>query len=154
MGVVTGCEACTIEGPACSPSTQDWLNFHRATHRNSKIVTPAIHKISREDPFMDDEKLELRSIIERAILGRNVIDGACAATDALISAGYRKQRVITTVEEANALPVKTFIFDSDECFMQKCTLTKWDHDCFLYAAEEIAYPAIVIQEPTDDEEMS
>ena len=49
---------------------------------------------------MDDEKLELRSIIERAILGRNVIDGACAATDALISAGYRKQRVITTVEEA------------------------------------------------------
>ena len=30
MGVVTGCEACTIEGPACSPSTQDWLNFHRA----------------------------------------------------------------------------------------------------------------------------
>ena len=38
--------------------------------------------------------------------------------------------------------------------MQKCTLTKWDHDCFLYAAEEIAYPAIVIQEPTDDEEMS
>ena len=100
MGVVTGCEACTIEGPACSPSTQDRLNFHRATQHNSKIVTPAIHKISREDPFMDDEKLELRSIIERAILGRNVIDGACAATDALISAGYRKQRVITTVEEA------------------------------------------------------
>ena len=72
MGVVTGCEACTIEGPACSPSTQDWLNFHRATQHNSKIVTPAIHKISREDPFMYDEKLELRSIIERAILGRNV----------------------------------------------------------------------------------
>ena len=46
---------------------------------------------------MYDEKLELRSIIERAILGRNVIDGACAATDALISAGYRKQRVVTTV---------------------------------------------------------
>ena len=25
---------------------------------------------------------------------------------------------------------------------------------FLYAAEAITYPAIVIQEPTDDEEMS
>ena len=48
MGVVTGCEACTIEGPACSPSTQDWLNFHRATQHNSKIVTPAIHRISRD----------------------------------------------------------------------------------------------------------
>ena len=56
MGVVTGCEACTIEGPACSPSTQDWLNFHRATQHNSKIVTPAIHRISREDPFMDGDK--------------------------------------------------------------------------------------------------
>ena len=38
------------------------------------------------------------------------------------------------------------IFDSEGNLLQKYTDTKWDYDCFLYAAEEIAYPAIVLQE--------
>ena len=46
-------------------------------------------------------------------------DYALAEADAILAAGYRKPRTVTTVEELDALPFETVIRDGDDCVLER-----------------------------------
>ena len=56
---------------------------------------------------------ELFAVLERAIVGKTSIVGAREAAQAVIDAGWRPpMRVISTVEELEALPVGSVVLDT------------------------------------------
>jgi hypothetical protein len=71
--------------------------------------------------------------------------------DAILAAGYRKPRTITTVEELDALPAGSMILDSDPDALLRTESGGWysvhvgDH--FPYSSSAITHPATVFHEP-------
>jgi hypothetical protein len=97
---------------------------------------------------------------ERAVpylLGGDMSKVLDETVDALIAAGYTKPRIITTVEELDALPVNSVVRDFKEFIYDK-----WDDedtpgfpwwvttgDSRQYASRVIALPATVLHEVGD-----
>lgn len=92
--------------------------------------------------------MSARDELTTLILGKT----APRAADAILAAGYRKPRTITTVEELDALPAGSVILDSDGLSLHKNEFTGW---CASNGAKEIdvemlegeALPATVLHEP-------
>lgn len=71
--------------------------------------------------------------------------------DAILAAGYRKPRTITTVEELDALPDGAVIVDADKnayTALKRADGTNWWNAALTYAdGTAIALPATVLHEP-------
>jgi hypothetical protein len=90
-----------------------------------------------------------RDELTTLVLGRT----APRAADAILAAGYRKPRTITTVEELDALPVGSILFDVDGDVCQRfrggwrATINERKGDPWLTDTLEVDLPATVLHEP-------
>ena len=75
----------------------------------------------------DNERDELADELQQFALTHDREDGRTWAdyADALLAAGYRKPRTITTPEELDALPVGSIILDVENDAWQKMTSGSW-----------------------------
>lgn len=87
------------------------------------------------------------------LLGSDMSEVLDKTTNAILAAGYRRHRTITTAEDLDALPVGSVIKDRDRDVCQRFR-TGWramiheDHnDPWLTDTMEIALPATVLYEP-------
>jgi hypothetical protein len=93
---------------------------------------------------------------EWEVLGKNpkYVGYVYEIADAILAAGYRKPRTITTVEELDALPVGSVILDPAGLSLHKNEFTGW---CASNGAKNIsgemldeALPATVLYEAPND----
>lgn len=75
-----------------------------------------------------------------------------AAVDALLAAGYRKPRTITTVEELDALPNGSVVLDRNGLSLHKNMFSQWDasngtRNVQPDELEADAFPATVLHTP-------
>lgn len=73
------------------------------------------------------------------------------SADAILAAGYRRPRTVTTVEELDALPAGSMILDSDPDALLRTESAGWysvhDGDHIPYSSSAITLPATVLHEP-------
>lgn len=69
-----------------------------------------------------------------------------AEADAILAAGYRKPRIITTVDEARQLRVDAVLF-SDCTAYQNYGDDAWAGAGRFYDVSQISLPAVVLHEP-------
>lgn len=83
--------------------------------------------------------------LERLILGRT----APRAVEAILAAGYRKPRTITTTEELDELPKMSVVRDDFGGVFQRQTKFIWtrQNKDLDYEAYDIELPATVLWEP-------
>ena len=75
-------------------------------------------------------------------------DYAYKLADAILAAGYRKPRIITTAEELDGLEVGAVILDADEVACQQMKLSElWEAGGEIVPANLIPLPATVLYEP-------
>jgi hypothetical protein len=75
--------------------------------------------------------------------------------DAILAAGYRKPRTITTTDDLAALPVYSVVLDADAIAYQHYgswdpnneTRIQWSAEGRWFDTEQIALPATVLHEP-------
>ena len=90
-----------------------------------------------------------------ALLGQNMRPLAEAVADELIERGWRPPaRVVTTVQELDALPVGSIVRDVERAALDE----KWDDNMWAEVAYEYTFsssmihtPAIVLYEPEEGE---
>ena len=93
-------------------------------------------------------RTDLQEIIERAILGKGIISGARDATEAIVKAGWRPpMRVVSTVEELEALPVGAVIFNRNGESLQ--IQDNYGKEFYYAAADETPYGAHFLFEVGD-----
>jgi len=85
--------------------------------------------------------------------GHNSPSHAAHLADAILAAGYRKPRTITTAKELNALPKRTVIRDLDGDVLVADPLTDWEmffqqiDETYHLTAGAVVLPATVLYEP-------
>ena len=99
-----------------------------------------------------NQKQELARVIESAILGRTATDGAHEAADKIFAAGYRKVRIIETVEELNELPLDSKVLDADFNVISKDGAYRgylwWiEASQGVCLTEDVVLPVIVLYDP-------
>lgn len=100
----------------------------------------------------NEQRDELARDIAAALGGGNAsVRAITNVAEALIAAGYRKPRTITTHEELDALPEGSVIHSGEGAVFEKC------HSGWIETGrggvmdpEDIALPATVIHEPTTE----
>ncbi|WP_309073245.1 hypothetical protein [Paenarthrobacter sp.] len=80
-------------------------------------------------------------------MNNNFQDPSGRTADAVLAAGYRKPRRITTRKEVEALPVDTVLL-SDTIAYQNCGDDLWAAAGRFYGSTQITLPAYVLHEPT------
>jgi len=111
---------------------------------------------------MSNERDELAQAIEHASHnGGSAVDmlypnEARHFADAVLAAGYRKPRTITSVEELRALPIGAMVMDTDPDVCRKVGLNTWrsltETADWTYPSEDIvdSGPFTVLWEPAGE----
>lgn len=95
------------------------------------------------------ERDELATVLE-SISENDDYDWCLADADALLAAGYRKPRIITTAEELGALPYGSVVLDADRATATKLDAYFWEVAGFAshFRVEAIDLPATVLHDPS------
>jgi hypothetical protein len=81
------------------------------------------------------------------LLGGDMSTVLDRTADAILAAGYRKPRTITTAEELDALPLNTIILDAEGLPLHKDDSDRVEEWCYGDNAVDVDLPATVLYEP-------
>lgn len=84
-----------------------------------------------------------------AILYRRIGGSVGATVDAILAAGYRKPRTITTAEELDALGTDSVVRDDEMVWLRGNSEWYAPMTTAGYASRYISLPATVLWEPSD-----